>query len=327
MGTLVAALSLGVGLFFLSEGAKLITDTASVVAREVRLSRFVVSALLVSTLAALPELLVSLAALERGSPELAVGNALGSNIVNLSFIIGLAAVIRPVRIDRLQFLRDGVFLLTITLVAAALVFDGELDRRDGTALLLLFFPYAANLLAERKGLTSVDLVRSIQEARTTLFFLGRVKTQSMRMRTSLVWLLGGIVLAIVGAELVTRGAIEIARVVGASEWVIGVTIVAVGTSLPDMAAAYRAAHKGHEDVAFALGIGANLFSILITLGIMGLVYPSVYGESVVRPTLIIMSIQAFMFMAFMLTDSKVTRREGWLLFSVYPIYLLVDYLV
>src|SRR3989442_5261148 len=144
--------AIAVGFVLLNQGAKFITDNATRISGKIGRSRFVVGALLVSTLSALPELLVSGIAAEEGSPEIALGNALASTVVTIAFVIGASALVRPIKTSREIVLRDAVFLAVVTLVAATLLLDGNLTQFEGVALIALFVPYILNLvISQRTG--------------------------------------------------------------------------------------------------------------------------------------------------------------------------------
>ncbi|MEM2924424.1 MAG: sodium:calcium antiporter [Methanocellales archaeon] len=305
------------GLLILNEGSNLISDNATIVARRTGSSRFAISILLVSTLASMPETLVSLFALKENSIDIAMANTLVSIIVNISFIIGLSALIMPLRTTKVMITRDAVFLLTMTIIASALLLDGVLSRLDGFVLLLLFLPYSINLWITEKMLGKEEMYTSLKDVFTELVLFGRIFNRGLKIRSGLKWLLAGIFLAVVGSEFLTRGSIEISRTMDISEWLIGATIVAVGTSLPDIAAAYHATRRGMSDVALGAGIGANITSILLTLGLMGLIYPLTFDVDKVLPTIIAMNVLTFTLFIFLAIGKTLTRREGIIFFLFY----------
>ncbi len=315
------------GLFILSEGSNLISDNATVVARQTGSSRFAIAILVVSTLASLPETLVSLFALHDGSIDIAMANALVSIIVNISFIIGLSAMIFPLRTTKEIITRDAVFLLTITMVASALLLDGELSRLDGIALLLLYIPYSINLWLAEKKMGAEEIHTSLKEVFAELMLFGRIFNRGIKIRAGPMWLLAGILMAVIGAKIITQGSIEISKAMGISEWLIGATVVAVGTSVPDIAAAYHATRKGMTDLALGSGIGANITSILLTLGLMGLIYPITFNVDQVLPTIVAMNFITFTLFVFMATGKTLTRRQGAVLFSFYIVVAILDMLV
>src|SRR6266508_4538642 len=193
------AVAIAIGFITLNQGAKFITDNATRISGKIGRSRFVVGALLVSTLSALPELLVSGIAAEEGSPEIALGNALASTVVTIAFVIGASALVRPIKTSCEIVLRDAVFLAIVTLVAATLLLDGNLTQYEGLALVALFVPYvAAAYHATRRGYTDLVLGVGIgASVVTTLLTLGVIGL--LRPSTYSVELL----LPVVGAMVLT----------------------------------------------------------------------------------------------------------------------------
>ncbi len=313
-----------VGLLILDEGSNLISDNATIVARRTGSSRFAIAILVVSTLTSMPETLVSLLAMHEGSTDIAMANALVSNIVQISFIIGLSAMIKPLKTTKEMITRDAVFLITVTMVASALLLDGNLSRLDGIVLLLLYIPYAINLWISERTMGEEEIHASLKEVYAELVLFGRIFNQGFKIRAGLIWLLIGIFLALVGAGFLTKGSIEISKSMGISEWLIGATIVAIGTSIPDIAAAYHATRKGMTDLALGAGIGANITSILLTLGVMGLAYPLEFDVAQMLPTIIAMNVLTFILFIFMALGRTLTRRQGAILFSFYIIVAILD---
>src|SRR5205823_11262566 len=160
--------AIAVGFVLLNQGAKFITDNAILVSSKIGRSRFVVGALFVSTLSALPELLVSGIAAEEGSPDLALGNALASTVVTIAFVIGASALVRPIKTSREIVLRDAVFLAVVTLVSAVLLLDGNLTRYEGIALMALFVPYVLNLAISQRTGPADEIEERVEDMRIGL---------------------------------------------------------------------------------------------------------------------------------------------------------------
>ncbi|HXK36547.1 MAG TPA: hypothetical protein VJ553_03105, partial [Candidatus Paceibacterota bacterium] len=154
-----------IGFVLLNQGAKFITDNAVAVSANFGISRFVIGMLVVSTLAAMPEVLVSLIALNEGATQIALGNGLASSIVTIAFVIGLTAVIVPLRVTREIIMRDAVFLMTVTIVSSVLLLDGNLGFYEGVALMILFVPYTMNLLLAERTAKPEELEETMEEAK------------------------------------------------------------------------------------------------------------------------------------------------------------------
>ncbi|HKZ48401.1 MAG TPA: sodium:calcium antiporter [Thermoplasmata archaeon] len=305
------------GFVVLNQGAKFLTDNAAAVGRRNRMGDFAIGVLLVSVLAAVPELLVSVLALTEGSPQLALGNALSSQVVAISFVIGLAAMLAPIKSTREVVLRDALFLATFSVVAAALLLDGTLAFFDGIALVVLFVPYTINLLLVQRTGKPEELLQVAEEARVELLFSGWIFGKRREVRAGLPWLVFGVLWAVMGAQFIVRSAVALSVTFGVSEWVIGITAVGLGTSLPDIAAAVHATRRGYTDLALGAGIGASISTILLDLGVIGLLWPSTVSLPAVLPMVVAMVGGTFLLVALMFGRWRITRASGALLFSVY----------
>lgn len=313
--------------YVLNEGAKLVTDNASLIARRSGRSKFVIGVLLVSTLGALPEVLVAVLALFRGLDELAIGSALGSHILNASFMIGLPAVFIPIAIKRDILARDIVFLAVVTVVVGALLLDGDLTNYEGAVLMLLFVPYAANLISTGRLRAEEELREIAHESELELEYMGRLVDRRHILRAGIRWVLIGMALLFAGAYFATRGAEAILQLFGVDEFIVGITVVSLGTSLPDIAAAVQAVRRGHPDLALAIGIGASIFTMLLTLGIMGLAFPQAFPLGDLLNTIVVMATQILLLLLFAVTGRSIRKWEGAILFAFYPLYVVIELLL
>jgi len=308
---------IAIGFLVLNQGAKLLTDNAARVAGRIGRSRFVVGALLVSTLCAVPELLVSGVAIEVGNSSIALGNALASNVVTIAFVIGLSALARPILASREVVLRDAVFLAIVSVVAAALLLDGDLTAFEGVALMALFVPYTLNLAVSQKSTSPEEIERRIEDLRIELELTGWIIGRKIEVRAGLRWLIFGILWAILGAQFLVRGAVGLSEDAGVSPWILGITVVAVGTSLPDIAAAYHATRRGFSDLVLGEGIGASVVTTLLTLGAIALLEPTTYSVELLAPVLGAMVLTSFLLLSVMLGGWKITSRAGAILVASY----------
>jgi cation:H+ antiporter len=305
------------GFVVLNQGAKFITDNAVVVSRNFGISRFVVGMLIVSTLAAMPEVLVSIIALEEGSSQIALGNGLASNVVTIAFVIGLTATIVPLKVTREVIMRDAVFLMTVTIIASVLLLDGNLTMLEGVALMVLFVPYTMNLLLIKRAADPKDLKESMEEATIQLELMGHLFGRKIEIRAGPQWMVFGILWTVMGAELVVRSILGMTKDFGLDPWLMGITLVALGSTLPDIAASYHAARRGFGDLALGEGIGANIVTMLLTLGVMGIVRPFAFGTSEVLPLIMVMNLATFLVLAFMVKNMRISQIGGIVLLSVY----------
>ena len=306
-----------VGFVVLNQGAKFITDNAVAVSRNFGISRFVIGMLVVSTLAAMPEVLVSILALEEGSSQIALSNGLASNVVTIAFVIGMTAIIVPLKVTREMIMRDAVFLMTVTIVASVLLLDGNLSFLEGIALMILFVPYTMNLLLVERISDPKELEDTLQDATVQLELMGHLFGRKIEIRAGGQWLLFGILWTVMGAELVVRSILKMTDEFQLDPWLMGVTLVALGTTLPDIAAAYHAAKRGFGDLALGEGIGANIVTSLLTLGLMGLINPFDFSSANVLPLLLVMNLSTFLVLVFMIKNMRISQVGGIALVSIY----------
>ncbi len=309
--------AIAAGFVLLNQGAKFLTDNAAKLSTKIGRSRFVVGALFVSTLSAMPELLVSGVAVREGSVDLALGNALASNVVTIAFVIGLSAVVRPIKATKEIVLRDAVFLAVVTLVAAALLLDGSLSRFESVALMALFIPYTLNLLVSQKTTPDREIAERIESMRIEMEFTGWIFGRKIEVRAGLRWLVFGILWSVLGAEFLVQGAIGLSRALDVSPWLLGITVVALATSLPDIAAAYHATRRGYTDLVLGEGIGAAVVTTLLTLGLIGLVNPGPLNVPLILPVLAAMVFTSFLLLALMFGQWRITSRSGVALMASY----------
>jgi len=306
-----------VGFIVLNQGAKFITDNAVAVSRKLGISRFVIGMLIVSTLAAMPEVLVSIFALEEGSSPIALGNSLSSSVVTIAFVIGMTAMIVPLKVTREIIMRDAVFLMTFTIVGSVLLLDGNLTFLEGIALMILFIPYTMNLLLAERVTDPKELEKSLEDATIQLELMGHLFGRKISIRGGLQWLIFGVLWTVIGAELAVRSIMTMTTDLNLDPWLVGITIVAMGTTLPDIAASYHAAKRGYGDLALGEGIGANIVSLLLTLGLMGIISPFVFSSRTILPILAVLNLSTFAMLVFMVKGMKVTQLGGIVLMSTY----------
>ncbi len=306
-----------VGFIVLNSGAQFITDNAIALSKRLGISRFVIGMLVVSTLAAMPEVMVSMFALAEGADEIALGNGLASNVVTIAFVIGLAAVIAPLKVSREMVTRDAVFLMTVTIVCTVLLLDGDLTTFEGIALMILFVPYTVNLLLVKQGTDEKVLEETIEEASIQLELMGHLFGKKVEIRAGLNWLVFGILWTVLGAEFVVRSIMGITDGFAVDPWLMGITVAAIGTTLPDMAAALHAAKRGYPDLALGEGIGASIVTVLLTLGLIGLISPMETDTSQVMPILAVLNFATFLVLVFMLKTKGISQVGGYVLMSTY----------
>ncbi len=264
MTLLFALLALTAGLVVLIWSADRLVAGASALARNLGISPLVVGLTIVGFGTSAPEMLVSAMASLRGNPSLAIGNALGSNIANIGLILGLTALIYPLRVDRSTFRREFPVLAIIMLVTLGLMWNLELSRLNGIIL-------AGSLIALIVTMVLVGLKRGRSDPLAAR--LADEVPDSMSTGVAVFWTAIGLVLLPLGAHMLVDGAVALAELAGVSEAVIGLTVVALGTSLPELAAAATCAIKKEDDLAIGNILGSNIFNLLGVLGIAALIHP------------------------------------------------------
>jgi cation:H+ antiporter len=225
-------------------------------------SKMLIGLTVVSLGTSAPEILVALTAAIEGNPLLAVGNAIGSNIANIGLVLGITAMIAPLPFSSGVLRKELPWLLGATLLALWLLFDLQLTRLDGVILLTAMGLIMYRLVKTQQATTEGVSV-SIEEELDEL--------QALNRRKAVFWLVAGLILLLASAEMLVWAATRIAEWLGVSEMVIGLTVVAVGTSLPELAATVGAAIKGHSDIAIGNVVGSNILNILVVLAVPALV--------------------------------------------------------
>ena len=263
-----------------------------------------------------PELFISVVAALGDNSSLAVGNAIGSNIANIALVLGLAAVITPMTVQSRILRREFPALLIITLLTYALLLDGDLGRMDGLILFGGTFVLLGWMLwLTRQAKASDPMQQEIEEQ------------LSRRMTTAraLMWTLLGLVLLITSSRLLVWGAVDIAHAFGVSDLVIGLTIIAIGTSLPEAAVSIAAALKAEHDMVIGNIIGSNMFNLLTVLGIAGMIRATPLEATVLRrdfPVMLLLTLALFLMARGRHgSNGKINRLEGTLLILTYAGYL------
>ncbi|WP_316243063.1 calcium/sodium antiporter [Jannaschia aquimarina] len=293
---------IGAGLIALLLGGGWLVSGAVGVARHFGLSPLVIGVTLVGMGTSLPELLTSLRAAWQGASGIALGNVVGSNVANIALILGLAALIRPVAFQRGDLRRDGLVLMAITVGAAIWVwFDQGLSRIGGLLFLSVFAGWMIWQLRSG-GAPEVE------------------DSPAMPMARAVPFVALGLVALVAGAEMLVRGAIGLAEGFGVSEAVIGLTIVAVGTSLPELATSLVAAWKGRSEVALGNVLGSNVFNLLAILGATGAILPLTAPGRILSVDLWVMAAVTAALLIFAL-PGRLGRPAGALLLVGYAGYM------
>ena len=309
-----AFLAIAFGLALLVWSADRFVEGAAATARHFGMPPLLIGMVIVGFGTSAPEMVVSALAASQGNPGIALGNAYGSNITNIALILGITALISPIAVHS-QVLRKELPILTvITALAAWQLWDGEISRIDAFVLLGVF----AGLMAWTiwQGMhKKADAFGSEMEK--------ELAVDAMPIRRAIFWLVVGLVLLIVSSRILVWGAVEIAHGFGVSDLIIGLTIVAVGTSLPELASSVIAARKGEHDIALGNILGSNLFNTLAVVGIAGTIHPMAVGPEVFSRDILVMAVltvSLFVFGYGFRGPGRINRFEGGALLACYVGY-------
>jgi cation:H+ antiporter len=301
------------GFVLLVLGAELLIRGGASLALRFGLPPLVVGLTVVAMGTSSPELVVSLKAALTGRGSIAVGNVVGSNICNIALILGLAAAIRPLKVQ-VQLVRTDVpIMVACSLLLLLLLLNGIVSRLEGVLLTVGIVVYVAFSLRQAQ--------RERQKHQQALLDAAPVPTQPGRSPLlDILFLAGGIGMLVLGADTFVKGAVSAARAIGVSEAVIGLTLVALGTSLPELATSAMAAWKKEGDIAIGNIIGSNIFNILFILGATATVSP-VHSQGIGWVDLGMMCLLAILMLPLMRTGFVLSRREGLFLLALYGGYL------
>ena len=304
------------GFAILVWSADKFVDGAASTARHLGMPSLLIGILIVGFGTSAPEMVVSAIAAMEDNPSLALGNALGSNIVNIALILGVTAIVAPITVNSKIVKKEIPLLLLIVLASGYLLFDNTLTFNEGLILLFGFFSLVGwSIFAAIKG--KGDALESEME--------DELVEHAMSLKVGIIWLLIGLVLLIASSRLLVWGAVGIAHEFGVSDLIIGLTIVALGTSLPELAASVIAARKGEHDIAIGNVVGSNMFNILAVIGIATVIAPmnNIPFEVLQRDWIVMLALTIALLVmtyGFKGKDGKITRLEGTILIICYVAY-------
>ena len=309
-------LSLLAGIVLLFAGGEALVRGSVAVAKRLGISPLLIGLTLVGFGTSTPELVASLEAALRGSPAIAVANAVGSNIANILLILGVAALIAPVPVAKEGFRRDAIVLAAVTLLMIGLGVAGTVSRATGIGLVAALAAYTGYAyVSEKRSYRSAAITheQSVQE----------VMPRTMGIAGGLVTTVSGIGGVVLGAHFLIGAAITLARQAQMPEAVIGVTLVAVGTSLPELATAVIAALRGHADVAYGNIVGSNVFNILGIVGVTAIVRPLAFPAELLGLNMWVMAASVAVLVVLGATAGRLDRRAGAALLAGYAVYLFL----
>lgn len=307
---LLNSLAIFAGLVVLVWSADRFISGAAALANNLGVSPMLIGLTIVGFGTSSPEILVSTMASLDGNPGLAIGNAIGSNIANIGLILGVTALIVPLSVHSGVLKREYPLMLAVSLISLAIMWDGALGRMDGVILLiLLIFIFGWMIRSARMGAS--DPIASEFDAEIP---------HDTPTKKALFWLVLGLITLLASSRVLVWGATNIATALGVSDVIIGLTIVAVGTSLPELAASIASAFKGEDDIAIGNVVGSNLYNILAVLCLPGLLAPGPFLPEILYrdlPAMLLLTLALF-FMGYGFgKQGCITRLEGAILLSAF----------
>lgn len=302
-----------VGIVLVLWGADRLIDGAVAVAEKMKMPQIVIGLTIVAMGTSMPEFCVSLVSALKGTTDLAVGNIVGSNIFNTLLIVGVSAWVAPMIILKSTVRKDIPFALFASVVLLIMCLDGNISRLDAGILFVLFlvFMYVTLKSAKTKDDDTTAKTDSIEDNK-----------KPMAAWLSIVWIIVGLACLIGGSNLFVEGATKVAEHIGVSEAVIGLTIVAGGTSLPELATSVVSARKGNSGIAIGNVLGSNVFNILAILGVTGVITP-MHLQGITMLDLSMMVFSTLLVWLFSFTKYKIARWEGVVLTIVFIGYMVV----
>jgi len=298
------------GLLLLIWSADRFVDGAAATARHFGMPQLLIGIVIIGFGTSAPEMIVSALSALNGNPGIALGNAYGSNITNIGLILGLTALVLPLAVNSQVLKQELPVLIFVTALSAFLIMDGDVLRLDAWILLGIFFIYMGWTIFT--GLRNRDdsLVHDVKEELQ--------EQEYMSLAKALMWVVIGLALLMGSSQLLVWGAVEIARYFGVSDLVVGLTIVAVGTSLPELASSIAAARKNEVDLAVGNIIGSNLFNTLAVVGLAGAIAPMQIEQEVFTRDMPVMSVLTVLLLVFGFgKKGQINRVKGLILLLAY----------
>ena len=309
MSVVMPYIMLILGFFLLIKGADFFVDGSGSIARKLRIPDIIVGLTIVAMGTSAPELAVSVSAALGGSSDISLGNVVGSNLLNILIILGISAVIVPLSVDKSMFKRDfPVLLITAVILPLICIISGNtVGRTGGIILLAIFICY---------------ITMTVKSAINYRKNGDNITEDSIKMLpwwTSILFTVGGAIVIIIGGNISVDSATEIARQLGISEAIIGLTVVALGTSLPELVTSVVAARKGNSDIALGNIVGSNIFNVLLILGTTSVIKPFAVSQNSIIDMIILLGVTSYLIVA-SATGKKISRAEGASFLALYCLY-------
>ena len=313
---------ISIGLAALVWSADRFVTGAAAIANNLGVSALLIGLTIVGFGTSAPEILVSGTASLEGNPGLAIGNAIGSNIANIALILGITALVAPLKVHSGVLKQEYPILLGVSLITFALMWDGSLDESDGMILLVLLVLVLLWMVRTAKSGKADEPLAAEFEAEIP---------KEISTRMAVVWLVVGLLVLLISSRMLVWGATNIAVALGVSDLVIGLTIVALGTSLPELAAAIAGSMKGEDDIAIGNVIGSNIYNLLAVLSLPGIIAPGAFDSMVLvrdLPVMLGLTLMLYFVAHGFGSKGRINRPEGVILtlsFIAYQTLLFITY--
>jgi cation:H+ antiporter len=328
----MSILLIAIGLIILVKGADIFVDGSSEIAKRLNVSERIIGLTLVAFGTSFPELSVSVIAAVNGSDGLAVGNVVGSNIYNICGVLGILALIRPIVVSKSMVKKDIPMNILTSLVLFIILFDsifaGKLEmsritRSDGLIFLLffavfLYYTFYAHINGNRVG--GAERAEHAPPLQVVVADIS-VPTKKYSLWKNIVMIVLGLGAVLLGGDLVVRGSVSLAQTFGLSDTLIGLTIVSIGTSLPELITGIVAIRKGKDDIAVGNVVGSGMFNVLFILGVAAVISPITLTVNILIDVILLIAVSVFLFFVSR-SGGKINRREGLFLLTVYIGYFI-----
>jgi cation:H+ antiporter len=309
------------GFFLLIKGADFLVEGSSNIAKRFHIPEIIVGLTIVSIGTSMPELFVSSTSTLNGSSDMAIGNIIGSNLCNLLLILGLSTIIKPIKFQRETKIIEIPMCLFITLIFIIICNTGlQISRSEAILLIILFIMFILYTIIMAKKGEEFDKNNTVVEIKSDV--------KEIPVLKSIVYVILGIVGLKIGGDLTVDNAVVIANYFDLSEKIISLTILAVGTSLPELVTSVTAACKGNSDIAIGNIIGSNIFNMLFIIGVTSFIVPIVYNTTYnIQMVFLIISMIILSLFPFIPPKDKMTRSNGIVYLILYVIYLIILFVI
>ncbi|MGB0934207.1 MAG: calcium/sodium antiporter [Lishizhenia sp.] len=302
------------GLIVLIVGGEFLVKGAVGIAEKAHLSKLVIGMTVVSFGTSAPELIVSLKAAFEGAPDIAMGNVIGSNIANIALVLGITVLIFPIVVDRNSKVLDWPMMMLASILFYVFAFDLNLQRWEGAVMFAILVAFITYLIVNSRKKTKLELRSDVQKETTPV---------SVSVPKSVGFLFLGLVGLYFGAEWLLNGSVSLAKSAGMSERVIGITIIAFGTSVPELVTCAVAAYRRETDISIGNLIGSNIFNIFAVIGLTSIIHPIDVSQASVSWDMIWMLAIVLLLLPLMIIGKKFGRLKGFTLLLTYVLYIVL----